>query len=274
MKAIIRLATVLLAMSICTPLVWSGLDMPCDSVLINGQAISIRADVEIDSTTIDGSRWRDFTDFAFLFRANAQFNHPELNQGDLLVQTNNTHLPEFSFELTSPFSFKKYRQLNYRAGVTVGFSSRFIEDDLDPDLIGFNLNGRNLEQIILVKDDLNNLADTANAPFVMKPNFKINCGIEWHGVMRRARGWRVGAMVEYTPVKDQYVEMQVLNLPSDQWGDIESTETYEIDEAKTNFLKLRVFASWSPWNTKLFIRGSALWSPTKTEGAISLGYHF
>ena len=107
---------------------------------------------------------------------------------------------------------------------------------------------------------------------------KLNLGVEWHGIIRAARGWRFGAMIEYTPIKDQVVELELITVPFDEYQDngnaADPDLIYNQIPVQSNFLKIVSFASWSPWNSSIFIRWSMLWSPNRIEGALALGYYF
>ena len=122
------------------PKVGASLDAPKDTVIINGQAITIRADVEIDSIALSSPNWREHTDFAFLTRVNAGYSRPLGRQGDQYIHRSNTVYPEFGLEFNRPFSLKKSKQLNYRFGASVGFATRFESEDLEPNVVGFNFN--------------------------------------------------------------------------------------------------------------------------------------
>ena len=247
-----------------------------DTVLINGQIISIRSDVEIDTLALQKNlKWRDHADFAFISRMSYGFNNPQFEHDTFFLASSHSLLPEFGFEVNHPFSLKKSKQLNYRAGFTVGFANRFIEDQMDPNTIGFINNGLILHQIIAVEDDLSPELDTLIAPIVYRPHVKLNLGVEWHGIMRGARGWRFGAMLEYAPIKHQlirYEEFDSSVLVDDKYLEIEVEETYQVEENGTLSIQARAFASWSSWNSPWFLRGSVLWSTTNLHAAITLGY--
>ena len=253
---------------------------PKDTVIINGQVITIRADVEIDSIALSSSNWMEDADFAFLTRVNAGYSRPLGKQGDKFIHRSNTVFPEFGLELNRPFSLKKSKQLNYRFSASVGFAKRFKSEDLEPNVVGFNFNEDNnsIEQIVIIPDDLQSEYDTLSVPIYIKPHFKLNLGIEWHGIMRAARGWRFGAMIEYTPVKDQVVELEMSTVTLEEYqenGNKTDPELiYNQIPVQSNFLQLKSFASWSPWNSSIFIRFSILWSPNRKEAALTLGYYF
>jgi len=261
-------------------IVGASLDAPKDTVIINGQAITIRADVEIDSIALSSPNWRENTDFAFLTRLNVGYSRPIGKQGDQFIHRSNTIFPEFGLEFNRPFSLKKSKQLNYRFGASVGFAKRFETEDLEPNIVGFNFNEENssIEQIIIIPDDLQSEYDTLSVPMYIKPHFKLNLGVEWHGIMRSARGWRFGAMIEYTPVKDQVVELELSTVTLEEYqenGNKTDPELiYNQIPVQSNFLQLKSFASWSPWNSGIFGRFSMLWSPNRKEAALTLGYYF
>ena len=262
------------------PEVGASIDTPKDTVIINGQVITIRADVEIDSIALSRPNWREHTDFAFLTRVNAGYSRPLGKQGDQYIHRSNTIYPEFGLEFNRPFSLKKSKQLNYRFCASVGFAKRFESEDLEPNVLGFIFNEENnfIEQIIIIPDDLQSEYDTLSVPIYIKPHFKLNLGVEWHGIMRAARGWRFGAMIEYTPIKDQVVELELITVPFDEYQDngnaADPDLIYNQIPVQSNFLKIVSFASWSPWNSSIFIRWSMLWSPNRIEGALALGYYF
>ena len=262
------------------PKVGAITDVPKDSVIINGQSITIRADVDIDSIALSIPNWREHTDFAFLTRVNAGYSRPLGKQGNQFIHRSNTVFPEFGLEFNRPFSLKKSKQLNYRFGASVGFASRFESEDLEPNVVGFNFNEENnsIEQIVIIPDDLQSEYDTLSVPMHIKPHFKLNLGVEWHGIMRAARGWRFCAMIEYTPVKDQVVELELSTVTLEEYqenGNKTDPELiYNQIPVQSNFLQLKSFASWSPWNSSIFIRLSTLWSPNRKEAALTLGYYF
>ena len=263
-----------------TSKVGASLDAPKDTVIINGQAIIIRADVEIDSIALSSPNWREHTDFAFLSRVNVGYSRPLGKQDDQFIHRSNTVFPEFGLEFNRPFSLKKSKQLNYRFGASVGFAMRFESEDLEPNIVGFNFNEENnsIEQIVIIPDDLQSEYDTLSVPLYVKPHFKLNLGVEWHGIMRAARGWRFGAMIEYTPVKDQVVELELSTVTLEEYqenGNKTDPELiYNQIPVQSNFLQLKSFASWSPWNSSIFIRLSMLWSSNRKEAGLTLGYYF
>ena len=248
---------------------------PRDTVSINGQVISIRADVEIDSLLMRSGSWVDDLDVAALIRLGTTFQ-PSMSEFDeSYSQTSYMRLPELGVEFNHPFFWSRSGQLNYRASVSVGASSRFKPENLEDKIIGFFYDGNNVNQIVLVPDDLQNESDTITVSNTLIPQLKFNTGIEWHGVMRRARGWRVGLVVEVTPVKNQFVEYNKL-IEDDPilWEEIAPSSTYNIDETIYSYFHVKIFYSWSPWNSPLFLRNSWIWSPNNLQTAIALGYNF
>ena len=197
----------------------ASLDAPKDTVIINGQAITIRADVKIDSIALSSPNWREHTNFAFLTRVNAGYSRPLGRQGEKYVHRSNTVYPEFGLEFNRPFSLKKSKQLNYRFGASVGFAKRFEIKDLEPNVVGFNFidSISQLEQIVIIPTELQPEYDTLSVPMCIKPHFKLSLGVEWHGIMRAARGWRFGAMIEFTPVKDQVVELELSTVTLEEY---------------------------------------------------------
>ena len=252
---------------------------PRDTVLINGRVISIRADVEVDTLKQrEPEMWRDNADLGMLLRVNAVVNPEEFEHAEYYVKENNTHIPELSFEVNHPVSLKKMKQFHYRLGASLGGATRLNTDLLHEDVIGFYSDGGRIDQIILISDPLQNEEDTISTarPLVgVLPQVKINVGVEWHGLMRGARGWRWGAMLEYTPIKDQHITFnKLVSTNPEEWDDIDPDSTYTVDPTKSTYLQLKAFTSWSPWDRSWFIRGSVLWSPEKLEGAFSFGYHW
>ena len=245
-----------------------------DTVSINGQVISIRADVEIDSLLMRSGSWVDDLDVAALFIMGTNFQTSFNEFDDNYSQSSYVRFPEIGLEINHPFFFSLSQQLNYRAGVSVGVNSTIDVGSLDNNLIGFHYNGQNINQITYISDDLGNEPDTIVLKNNLKPQVKFNLGIQWHGIMRQARGWRLGFMVEVTPVRNQLVSYNKLTLPADQWEDIDSESTYSIDDAYSSYFHLKMFYSWSPWNSPLFLRNSWIWSPNNLQTAITLGYHF
>jgi len=244
-----------------------------DSVIINGSTISIRANVEVDTVAAKQQpKWSDDADFALLFKTNAIVSPPIFENEGFYTVISNTYLPELGFEFNHTLG--KSTQLNYRAGGSIGLASRFNSLKMNENAIGFHLDGRDLGQIVVVHDPLQNESDTLRVPISLMPHLKFNVGLEWHGVMRGARGWRVGAELEWTPIKDQLTKLNEVSSsnPSD-WDDINYLDTFSIEESETNYLHVKAFAQWSPWNRLWFLRGSVLWSPKKIEGGITLGYH-
>ena len=142
----------ILLLFLYAPKVGASLDAPKDTVIINGQAITIRADVEIDSISLSSPNWREYTDFAFLTRVNAGYSRPLGRQGDQYIHRSNTVYPEFGLEFNRPFSLKKSKQLNCRFGASVGFAKRFESKDLEPNVVGFNFidSLSQLEQIVII----------------------------------------------------------------------------------------------------------------------------
>ena len=101
-----------------------------------------------------------------------QFNNPQFEHDTFFLASSHSLLPEFGFEVNHPFSLKKSKQLNYRAGFTVGFANRFIEDDMDPNTIGFINDGLVLPQIIAVEDDLSQARYSLH-PIVYRSHVKL-----------------------------------------------------------------------------------------------------
>ena len=272
---VFKTALLFIIMCFLAQIVWASPSFLKDTVSINGQIISIRADVEIDSLLMRSGSWIDDLDIAALVRIGTNFQ-PSINQyDDYYSQSSYMRFPEVGVEFNHPFFFNRSQQLNYRAGVSVGASSRFKPQNLNDNTIGFFYDGKDLSQIVLVFDSLQNELDTISVPISLTPLVKFNMGIEWHGVMRAARGWRLGLMVEITPLRNQYVQYNMLTEVNPLlWDEIETSSTYSIDDSVYSIFHLKAFYSWSPWNSQFFFRNSWTWSPNNLQTAFTLGYHF
>ena len=249
-----------------------------DTVTVNGRVLKIKSDVEIDSLKINPEpKWIDDAEIVGLIRINAGLGmlptegiSEELNFYRVM---NNNHLPELSFEMNHPT--KLSNQLHYKFGWSVGLSTVFDESQLDNNAIGFNWDNGSVDQILIVPDPIGNESDTISAPIHLKPQFKLSLGCEWHGVMRRARGWILGGVVEWTPVKDKVTRLfEVSSEKPDDWPAIEVSSIYNMEDEATNYVQLRLFAGWSPWNMPWFLRAEMCLSPDKLESGISLGYRW
>ncbi len=245
-----------------------------DTVSINGKVIRIRADVEIDTILMKTDKWTDDLEMAGLlvFGTNFQSSFNEFD--DYYTQSSYVRFPEIGLEFSHPFKASKSKQFHYRVGVTVGLMKNMEVDPIE-NLIGFHYDGYSINQLSYIPDSLGNEPkDTISVVLPFKPLPKINLGIEWHGVMRKARGWRIGLMLEVTPIQNQLVNYKKPPLTASEWDDIDPESTYSIDDAYSSYIHLKMFYSWSPWNRPLFIRNSWVWSPNNLQTAFTLGYHF
>ena len=249
-----------------------------DTVTVNGRVLKIKSEVEIDTVKINPApKWIDDAEIVGLIRFNAGIGMlPKdgvVNDIDFRRVMNNNHLPELSFELSHPTSFSN--QLYYKFGSSIGLATFFDETQLNENAIGFYWDNGGVVQILIVPDPLGNESDTTSVPIYLKPQIKLSLGCEWHGVMRRARGWIVGGAVEWTPVKDKVTRLfEVSSEEPDDWTAIEVSSIYDVEPEATNYVQLRLFAGWSPWNMPWFLRAEMCLSPDKLESGISLGYRW
>ena len=249
-----------------------------DTITVNGRVLKIRSEVEIDTMKINPEpKWIDDAELMGLIRFNAGIGMlpTEGVSGGLNFYRvmNNNHLPEVSFELSHPTRFSN--QLYYKFGSSIGLATIFDENQLDENAIGFNWDNGDVVQILIVPDPLGNESDTTSVPIYLKPQIKLSLGCEWHGVMRRARGWVVGGAVEWTLVKDKITRLyEVSKEDPDDWPSIDLSSIYDVEHEATNYVQLRLFAGWSPWNMPWFLRAEMCLSPDKLESGISLGYRW
>lgn len=268
--------TALLGIILCclAQTAWASEVLYRDTVSINGQVISIRSDVEIDSLLMKSGSWIDDLDVGILLRQGTNFKSSMSESTESYFKSSYIRFPELAMEINHPFFWSKSKQINYRAGVSVGASSRFRTDDLEGDIIGFYAEGNDVSQIILVSDPLQNESDTITFSKSLSPQVKISAGFEWHGVMRAARGWRLGIEVVFTPLRNQYVQYNKLLIDDPVlWESIDPSETFSIDETQFSRYHLKFFYTWSPWNSQFFFRNSWVWSPNNLQTAFTLGYH-
>lgn len=244
-----------------------------DSVYVNGKPLRIVADIEVDSLKQrEKEKWSEGAEWSMFTRVNALLNDRTFETVDYFRIVNNTHIPELGAEVIH--STEIHNQLYYKLGATIGLATKFHSDEVDSTAIGFELVDDELLQILVVPDDLQNETDTLPVPLSLVPQLKINVGFEWHGVMRKARGWRFGASAEWTPVRNQLSHLY--KIPSDNpddWDEIDFESTYSIESLKTSKLHLRLYAGWSPWSSNIFMRGAIVLSPNRIEGGLTLGYH-
>jgi hypothetical protein len=249
-----------------------------DTITVNGRVLKIRSEVEIDTMKINPEpKWIDDAELMGLIRFNAGIGMlpTEGVSGGLNFYRvmNNNHLPEVSFELSHPTRFSN--QLYYKFGSSIGLATIFDENQLDENAIGFNWDNGDVVQILIVPDPLSHESDTLSVPIYLKPQIKLSLGCEWHGVMRRARGWVVGGAVEWTLVKDKITRLyEVSKEDPDDWPSIDLSSIYDVEHEATNYVQLRLFAGWSPWNMPWFLRAEMCLSPDKLESGISLGYRW
>jgi hypothetical protein len=249
-----------------------------DTITVNGRVLKIRSEVEIDTMKINPEpKWIDDAELMGLIRFNAGIGMlpTEGVSGGLNFYRvmNNNHLPEVSFELSHPTRFSN--QLYYKFGSSIGLATIFDENQLDENAIGFNWDNGDVVQILIVPDPLSHESDTLSVPIYLMPQIKLSLGCEWHGVMRRARGWVVGGAVEWTLVKDKITRLyEVSKEDPDDWPSIDLSSIYDVEHEATNYVQLRLFAGWSPWNMPWFLRAEMCLSPDKLESGISLGYRW
>ena len=254
--------------------IWATEIFHRDTVSINGQVILIRADVEIDTLLMTTDKWIDDLEMAGLlvFGTNFQSSFNEFD--DYYTQSSYVRFPEVGIEFNHPFNANKSKQFHYRAGVTVGLM-KYMEIDPIENLIGFHYDGSSINQLSYIPDSLGNEPkDTISVETPLKPLPRINLGIEWHGVMRKARGWRIGLMLELTPIQNQLVNYEKPPLTAIEWDDVDPGSTYSIDNQSSKLCHVKMFYSWSPWNSQVFFRNSWVWSPNNLQTAFTLGYHF
>jgi hypothetical protein len=238
-----------------------------DTITVNGRVLKIRSEVEIDTMKINPEpKWIDDAELMGLIRFNAGIGMlpTEGVSGGLNFYRvmNNNHLPEVSFELSHPTRFSN--QLYYKFGSSIGLATIFDENQLDENAIGFNWDNGDVVQILIVPDPLSHESDTLSVPIYLKPQIKLSLGCEWHGVMRRARGWVVGGAVEWTLVKDKITRLyEVSKEDPDDWPSIDLSSIYDVEHEATNYVQLRLFAGWSPWNMPWFLRAEMCLSPDK-----------
>ena len=257
---------------------YENLTLNKDTITVNGTVLKIKSEVEIDTVKINPApKWIDDAEIVGLIRFNAGIGMlPKdgvVNDIDFRRVMNNNHLPELSFELSHPTSFSN--QLYYKFGSSIGLATFFDETQLNENAIGFYWDNGGVVQILIVPDPLGNESDTTSVPIYLKPQIKLSLGCEWHGVMRRARGWIVGGAVEWTTVKDKVTRLfEVSSEEPDDWTAIEVSSIYDVEPEATNYVQLRLFAGWSPWNMPWFLRAEMCLSPDKLESGISLGYRW
>lgn len=244
-----------------------------DSVYVNGNPLRIVADVEVDSLKKkEKDKWSEGAEWSMFTRVNAVVNGLSFEEEEYFKIINNTHIPEIGGDVIH--ETKTHFQLHYRVGASVGLATRFLASEVDSTAIGFEMVDGKLWQILVVPDDLQNETDTADVPLSLVPQLKINVGYEWHGVMRKAKGWVFGASAEWTPIKNQLTHLYKISSDNpDDWDQIDFESTYSIERLKTNALHLRFYAGWSPWLSNVYAKGAIVLSPNRIEGGITLGYH-
>ena len=250
---------------------------PRDTVLINGHIINITANVEIDTV---GKRpekspfrkWIDDADFIALGRVGLEIGREDVPQNDFYQVENDIRFPELSLAVAHPFgaSFQWY----YRGGVSVGLSQIFDAESVNENAIGYVWEGLDVFEIYTdVVDVQGNEYDTIPAPIRFTPKLRLALGMEWHGVMRAAEGWVWGAQLEWLPKKNEVARL----YPTPALGEpdpVSSDLTYDVIRHETNALQVRTFASWSAWNSPLFLRAEVCWAPTHSSAWVALGYRW
>ena len=247
-----------------------------DTILINGQTLSIRSSVEIDTLSSppeksDFNKWLAEAQFYSALRMGKEIGgESELGDGFFRV-LDKTNYPEFSFEVTHPV--KESFQLFYKTGSNLSVVNRLSYHKLDENVIGFNWdNSDELWQIFSIKDPLLNESDSLLVPFRNSVNLSVIAGLEWRGVMRGARGWVWGGQLEWSPVKVKRSYLFQAPTDPDVWDEVLAESTYEIVCSETNALKLRAYTSWSPWRIPLFLRAEFLLSIDSASSWVSIGY--
>lgn len=250
-----------------------GLVAENDSVFVNGRPLRIVADVEVDSLVQkEKEKWNNEAEWSMFIRGNAVVQGLASETDTYHKIINHSHIPELGGDVV--VQTNAHFQLHYRLGASIGLASRFNASEVDSMAIGFEQVGGELLQIIIVPDDLQNEADTASVPLSFIPKPKVSLGLEWHGVMRKARGWRFGAAAEWTPVRNQITHLY--KIPSenpDDWDGINFEDTYSDESLVISRLHLRLYSSWSPWSSNFYGRGSIVLSPNRIEAGFALGYH-
>lgn len=244
-----------------------------DSIYVNGRPLRIVADVEVDSLVQkEKEKWDEEAEWSMFLRGNAVVHGLASETQTYHKFINHSHLPELGGDVV--VQTNAHFQLHYRLGASIGFASRFDAAGIDTMAIGFEKIENEILQILVVPDDLQNEADTAAVPLSLIPKPIVSFGIEWHGVMRKAKGWRFGAAGEWTPIRNQITYLY--KIPSenpDHWDDIDHESTYSDESLAISRLHLRMYASWSPWSSNFYGRGSIALSPNRIEAGFAFGYH-
>jgi len=257
-------------------------EIPRDTVIIDGHIIKIKAKVDIDTIgnrpeKTSFRKWLDAADFIAIGRLGEEIGGENVLGDGFYRVKNETRFPELSLEAAHPIG--ESFQLHYRGGISLGLSKYFDEASLHENAIGFDWEGSYVQEIYIEnpyeKDPNFFEFDTLNIPISYLPKLKLALGIEWHGVMRGARGWIWGAQVEWIPKKDERVLLYPFPDRDLTNEDTFSSETtYDIIRDETNSLQLRAFTSWSPWNSPWFLRAEVCWAPTITSAWVALGYRW
>jgi hypothetical protein len=244
-----------------------------DSVYVNGQPLRIVADVEVDSLVQkEKDKWDGEPEWSMFIRGNAVVWGLAAETDTYHKIINHSLIPELGADVVVQTT--AHFQLHYRLSASLGLAHRFDAVGVDSMAIGFERVDGELLQILVVPDDLQNEADTAVVPLTLIPNPKVSLGLEWHGVMRKAKGWRFGATAEWTPVRNQITYLY--KIPSDNpdhWTDIDHVSTFSDESLEISRLHLRVYAGWSPWSSDFYGRGAIVLSPNRIEASFALGYH-
>ena len=248
-----------------------------DTVLINGRVLSIKSSVQIDTLSPKPEKnqfrqWLDGAQFYSSLRMGKEIGGDLEIEADFFRVLNKTMYPEIALEVTHPV--KESFQLFYKFGTNGSLVNRFNYNKLDGDVIGFNWDSNDQPlQIISIEDPLLNESDTLPLPLINTGfNVSVVAGLEWKGVMRGARGWIWGGQIEWSPLKPKRAFL--FKPPSDPslWDDVLVESTYDLIHHETNALKLRAYASWSPWRIPVFLRAELLVSKNEASSWVSVGY--
>jgi len=247
-----------------------------DTVLINGQILSIKSSVEIDTLSPQPERtqfrkWLDDAQFYSAIRMGEEIGEEPEIEDEFFRVLEKTSFPEIAIEVTHPF--KESVQLFYKTGANMSLVNLFNYNKLDDDVIGFNWDiSDELLQIISIEDPLGNEPDTLQVPLNNSINLSVIAGLEWRGIMRGARGWTWGGQIEWSPFKP--IRAHLLEPPKDPalWEEVPVEDTYRMVVGETNAIKFRAYTSWSPWRIPMFIRAEVLISRDSASSYVSIGY--
>jgi hypothetical protein len=247
-----------------------------DTVLINGQILSIKSSVEIDTLSPQPERtqfrkWLDDAQFYSAIRMGEEIGEEPEIEDEFFRVLEKTSFPEIAIEVSHPV--KESVQLFYKTGTNLSLVHLFNYNKLDDNVIGFNWEvSDELLQIISIEDPLLNESDTMQVPLNNSINLSVIAGLEWRGVMRGARGWVWGGQIEWSPFKPIRAFLYKPPANPDIWGDVPIESTYDMVEGETNAIKFRAYTSWSPWRIPMFIRAEVLISRDSASSCVSIGY--